>query len=251
MPGTTSQELPYFIGTPTEQEDMDMNMPEYMYPNMPPYGTPGTAPQTGPGMQQGMPFTPQAPQAPGMPIAPQTPPAPGMPSTPMPSLFPNYQPMPYGTGEMPPMNYPSYQEFSNMYLPNANYGTPMGVPLFPLYGYDNSMDLDRDIDYMKHLYPGTAKRIQSEIDKECDQMEYDGSVMFDEYPDKVYLEKVMERIYDKVKNIDDEEPQLEAQSLYFYPVRRRNDFLRDLVSILLLNEIFNRRRHHRARNRWY
>ena len=63
--------------------------------------------------------------------------------------------------------------------PCTPYNTPMGVPLYPLYGYDNCEDLDRDMKYMKQIYPNTAKRIQREIDNECDKLEYDGSIMFD------------------------------------------------------------------------
>ena len=137
-----------------------------------------------------------------------------------------------------------------MYVPvNIPYNTPMGIPLYPIYGYDNSEDLDRDIEYMKQLYPYTARVIQKEVDDECDKLEYDGSLMFDEYPDKTSLDRIADRVYDKIKNIE-EEPQVEANSIYNYPSRRRN-FLRDIVSLILLNEIFNRRRHHRSRRRWF
>jgi hypothetical protein len=157
----------------------------------------------------------------------------------------------YGPGTMPNMNYPPYQGIPNMYLPNANpYQAPMGIPMFPLYGYDNSADLDRDVDYMKQLYPRSAKRIQHEVDNECDKMEYDGSMMFDEYPDREALEKITDRIYDRIKEMD-EEPQVEANSLYFFPPRRHQNHLRDIVSLLLLGELLNRRRRHRSRHRWF
>ena len=138
-----------------------------------------------------------------------------------------------------------------MYLPDQNqYEAPMGIPLFPLYGYDNSSELDRDINYMKQLYPRTAKMIQAEIDNECDQMEYDGSVMFDEYPDKVNLERIVDRIYDKIKDMN-EEPMVEANSLYLYPNRFRRNHLRDLATVLFLGELINRRRRYRGRRRWF
>ncbi len=38
------------------------------------------------------------------------------------------------------------------------------------------------------------------IEDECDKMEYEGSLMFDEYPDRLMLEQVTERIYQTVKN---------------------------------------------------
>lgn len=149
-----------------------------------------------------------------------------------------------------PQSYLPYGSLNYVPLPKVTpYNTPMGIPLYPLYGYDNCEDLDRDLNYLKQLYPNTAKRIQKEIDEECDKLEYDGSVMFDEYPDKVTLEKIIDRVYEKVKDLE-EAPQVEINS-YFYPPRNRQNLLRDLVTIILLNEIFNRRRRYRSRRRWF
>lgn len=193
----------------------------------------GTAPRTGIPMngmtpRTGMPMNGTTPRT-GMPMnstAPRT----GMP---MNSTAPR-------TGM--PMN--------NLYIPNNSpYNVPMGVPLYPLYGYDNCEDLDRDMNYFKQIYPNTAKQIQREIDKECDQLEYDGSLMFDEFPDRVSLDRISERVYDRLKDMDDE-PSVEAKSFYHAPTRRQN-LLRDFISIILLNEIFNRRRRYRGRRRWF
>jgi hypothetical protein len=129
------------------------------------------------------------------------------------------------------------------------YNVPMGIPLLPLYGYDNSEDLDKDIEYMRHLYPNTAKLIQRAVEDECDKLEYDGSVMFDEYPDKTSLDRIIDRIYEKMKDMDEDDMQIETKS--FNPSRRRRNFLRDLITIVLLNEIFNRRRRYRSRRRWF
>ncbi len=205
---------------------MNFNTPYYMYPSMP---------NMTPGMQLGIPN-----MMPGM-----------QPGITQPIGYPFYPTTPGGSSDMPYMNTPEYQGSPGMYLPPQNpYGAPMGVPLYPLYGYDNSTDLDKDAEYMKYLYPHSARLIQREIDNECDQMEYDGSVMFDEYPDKVYLERIVDRIYEKVKDVD-EEPQVETQSLYFYPTDRRSNHLNDLITILFLNEMFNRRRRYRGRRRWF
>jgi hypothetical protein len=132
---------------------------------------------------------------------------------------------------------------------NTPFNTPMGVPLYPLYGYDNCEDMDRDLDYFKRLYPNIARRIQSEIDDECDKLEYDGSIMFDEYPDKVSLDRIIDRIIDRIRDMDDM-PRVEAYSFYSAPGRRQN-IVRDLVSIILLNEFLNRRRRYRRRRRWF
>jgi len=250
-PNTNNQEPaplmnePLPSGTPIQTDKIKFNIPKYMYPYL--YGT---EPNSEGSKQPVMPTEP----TPSMPATPQ------MPTTPtMPQMQPSIQP--YGNqyypsmqsemNEMPYMGYPAYQGIPNSNLPNPNpYAVPMGIPMFPLYGYDNSADLDKDIEYLKYLYPLSAKTIQKEIDNECDQMEYDGSVMFDEFPDKVQIERIIDRVYAKIKDLH-EEPKLETQSLYFYPNKRRENHLHDIVALLLLSEMFHRRRRYRCRKRWY
>jgi len=154
-----------------------------------------------------------------------------------------------------------------------NPSLPMGIPLMPLYGYDNCEDADKDWDYMRQMYPMVAKKILVEIDEECDKLEYDGSCMFDEYPDRVYLGRIADRIYNKVKYLEDDDAFVSPESLeeseksnvevnqysQFYRDDRRNRRdnrnrrfnLRDLIEVLLFHEILNRRRRYRSRRRWF
>jgi len=218
-------------GTPMNGSTPRTGMP--MNGTLPRTGTPmnDTTPRTGMPMNGTLPRT-------GTPMNGSTPPT-GMPQNNISPETPNM-----------PQSYLPYGSLNYVPLPKVTpYNTPMGIPLYPLYGYDNCEDLDRDLNYLKQLYPNTAKRIQKEIDEECDKLEYDGSVMFDEYPDKVTLEKIIDRVYEKVKDLE-EAPQVEINS-YFYPPRNRQNLLRDLVTIILLNEIFNRRRRYRSRRRWF
>jgi hypothetical protein len=200
----------------------------------------GMTPRTGMPMNGALPPAGMTPRT-GMPMNGAIPPAGMTPRTGMPM-----------NGAIPPagMTPRNGMPMNNISMPNNTpYSTPMGVPLYPLYGYDNCEDMDRDMDYLKQLYPNTAKRIQGEIDNECDRLEYDGSVMFDEYPDKVSLDRIIDRVYEKVRDMD-EEPQVETKSIYYTP-RRRQNILRDVINIILLNEIFNRRRRYRSRRRWF
>ena len=171
---------------------------------------------------------------------------------------------------------------------DSTYKGPVGVPMMPLYGYDNYDDAEKDWAYFRQLHPSTAKRVLQEVDKECDKLEYDGSCMFDEYPDRIYLGKIVERIYVIIKD-EIEEPVLYSKSLekssnfpqdddefqdcepkktssnkdkvveikqYNRNSNRRrplrsNNWLRDFVEILLYQEIINRRRRYRSRRRWF
>lgn len=64
--------------------------------------------------------------------------------------------------------------------------------------YLKEMEYEKDLDRMRELYPNEVKKIQKYVDEECDRMEYEGSLMFDEYPDKTMLSLVSKRIMDKI-----------------------------------------------------
>ena len=151
--------------------------------------------------------------------------------------------------------------------------TQPDVPKMPFYMsypmqnlYLTEMEYEKDLDRMKELYPKNVGRILECVEEECDKMEYEGSLMFDEYPDRLMLEMVVDRIYDKVKeNEDDMETEQyrggmeQSQTKSAMPIaaqqrrerRRRADRLRDLIGVLLNNEMFKRRCRHRRCRRWW
>ncbi|MEE0884496.1 MAG: hypothetical protein U0L59_04640 [Faecalimonas sp.] len=113
--------------------------------------------------------------------------------------------------------------------------------------YDDERIERRDFEYMKSMYPMAVKRILPYVEEECDRMSYEGSVIYDEYPDQLQIRLMCNRIYDKVKKMkpyDDEEMEMQ--------VSRNDDWLRDLVQIMFFQELFQRRsRHRRDRRRFY
>ena len=121
----------------------------------------------------------------------------------------------------------------------------MAYPL-PLQ-YDDERIERRDFEYMKSMYPMAVKKILPYLEEECDRMAYDGSVIYDEYPDQLQIRLMCNRIYDKVKKMklyDDEEMEMQ--------VSKNDDWLKDLVQIMLFQELFQRRnRHRRNRRRFY
>lgn len=261
--------------------------------------------RTTPPSNDRLPDTPQIPNN-------RMPNGPSMPNNRMPNnRMPNtpnnrmpYNPNQYGNWD----NYSRPEESNSMYSPhNSMYNHPVGVPIMPLYGYDNYEDAEKDWGYFRQLYPGIAKRILREIDEECDKLEYDGSCMFDEYPDRVHLGRMVDKIYNKIKDeieepivysesiektsscdIDDHENDSEDNSINKVdsdkakpisddkdletseyrsggrrdnrrdnrrgdrrPPVKSNNWLRDLIEILLYQEMINRRRRYRSRRRWF
>lgn len=170
--------------------------------------------------------------------------------------------MPFGNGAMPyenqnsrnysnPDTMPYDRNMGNGYNGYNGYSYYGGM-YYPMNG--NEMENQADVRYMKEMYPNLAKRIQVLVDEECDKLEYEGSPMFDEYPDKVLIYQIVQRIVEQLiaenalsmqqRNWDDEEDMEDRRD-------RRNVSFDDIVQILLLHEMFRRRANRRNRRKRY
>ena len=152
-----------------------------------------------------------------------------------------------------------YQPFSYMQQMDVN-----RMPFYMSYPMQNlyltEMEYEKDMDRMKELYPRAVKRILEAVEEECDRMEYEGSLMFDEYPDRFMLEQIVERIYEKMRKPEENlemsqrgsEPPFGSPSFNPPPqeMRARED-LRSLIGVLLNHEMYRRRCRHRRCNRWW
>ena len=125
-----------------------------------------------------------------------------------------------------------------------------------------------DIRRLQTLYPATAKQIQEQVEQECDRMEYAGSRMFDEMPEKQRIQELSEgiarKMQEKIDQWEEELQQQEEEDIYVmnqrmappppppyppYPPRPVNWF-GDLVQVLLQDEMYHRRCRNRNCRRW-
>ncbi|MGN0337045.1 MAG: hypothetical protein ACI4EE_06075 [Lachnospiraceae bacterium] len=60
--------------------------------------------------------------------------------------------------------------------------------------YMSEMETERDLQYLQQMYPTDAKRMQKKVEEELDKLEYEGSMMYDEYPDRVSMLLICDRI---------------------------------------------------------
>lgn len=113
----------------------------------------------------------------------------------------------------------------------------MTYPL-PMY-YQEEDSIIRDLEYLQQMYPAEAKRYQKVIAGILDKLDYEGSMIYDEYPDKWQLYKLSKDILDRIKR--DEE---KADSKEEIPPEKW-EWMGDLVQILLFYEIYKRRHNSR------
>lgn len=106
-----------------------------------------------------------------------------------------------------------------------------------------------DYNRMKQFYPEYASHIRPLIEKACDKMEYEGSRMYDEVPDKNMIRKLCESIYNELDYktlVPEEETDYDDSDVFTMSYRRNNNLqaerlVRELIMVMLYSEMYSRR----------
>ena len=91
------------------------------------------------------------------------------------------------------------------------------------YGAGQEEKLLQDLEYLQQLYPNDVKRFQRRIAEILDKADYEGSMIYDEYPDRYSLQALSKSI---CKILEQEE---------------KNPPTEEVIIILLFNEVYKRR----------
>lgn len=91
----------------------------------------------------------------------------------------------------------------------------------------------RDLEYLQQMYPEEAKRCQRRISQILDKLDYEGSMIYDEYPDKCQLYQLRDNILAILKREAEEENESVSPEKW--------EWLSDMIQILLFYEIYKRR----------
>lgn len=91
----------------------------------------------------------------------------------------------------------------------------------------------RDLEYLQELYPRQAKKYRKRIEELLERFDSKGSVLYDEYPDRMTLYKMAQDIY-AVLEQEEKHEQAEAAA----PLGPES---MELIQVLLYGEIFRRR----------
>jgi len=152
------------------------------------------------------------------------------------------------------LGYPNFDGYrnSNLYNMNAmNNMSTMGMNTMNMnnMGNMNNMSMNTQDEDIERLYPEVYRVVYPMVCSSCDRIQFPGTTITDEM-----VTKMTDDIYDRVEsdgriNIEvnvttevresDNNRQTSSESRQRRP---RNRFLRDLIRILLLRELFRRRR---------
>lgn len=115
------------------------------------------------------------------------------------------------------------------------------LPFYMTYAnpslYSDERIQEQEFALMKSYYPETARKIQEKVEEECQLLDYEGSRLYDEYPDKFMMHRFFGQIRTQVAG------EMAAQEI-------PDEFLDELVQVLLYQEI-SRRRCRRRRYRGF
>lgn len=98
------------------------------------------------------------------------------------------------------------------------------MPFYMTYPIQNmyltEMEYERDMERMKELYPREVKQLQDMVEQRCDELEYEGSRMYDENPDRMMLEEETRRLLERFLR---ENPQYGMMQPPIMPMPRTED----------------------------
>lgn len=155
------------------------------------------------------------------------------------------------------------------------------IPFYMTYPMQNlylmEMEYEKDMDRMKQLYPKEVQLFLPVIEKHCDELEFEGSRIYDENPDVYMMNQEMERVYEKCRaafpeyfeeresdtprNVSRNDFSLVPPEGFLLPrasevtIQSRrscgNDWLCGTLGIMFQNEVYRRRCRHRRCHRWW
>lgn len=123
-----------------------------------------------------------------------------------------------------------------------------------------------DMEYLQQMYPTYAKKYQSVISSVVDKMDYESSFIYDQYPDKLSIGRMVASVMTVIKTNEENDAEhtdraqndetaenegVTADTLTERaPWSEKEPWIRELVTVLMYYEILARRKR-RQKNYWF
>lgn len=114
-----------------------------------------------------------------------------------------------------------------------------------------------DLEYLQQMYTTYARKYQNTIGSVVDKMDYDGSFIYDQYPDKLTIQRMVESVVAVIRTNEETasgdqeqgaQPNVAGSDMTDRalteqaPWREKEPWIRELVTVLTYYEILARRR---------
>lgn len=147
------------------------------------------------------------------------------------------------------------------------------MPFYMMYPagnmYLSEMEYERDLDRMRSYFPLETEKIMQLVEKKLDELDYEGSRIYDEEPDRLMMQEEVQKLYRQVQDTVETDYKMEDTDIkqtYFAMVPMsisgarphgrpeggcRDNWLCNMVGVLFDMELYKRRCHHRRCRRWF
>lgn len=102
-----------------------------------------------------------------------------------------------------------------------------------LYASDDQIRRMQDLEYLQQLYPQEAKKIQKKVLMHIEPIDYNGSFLYDEYPDQLMMYRVVAGILNEMKR--------DAEKMGEDWRPEKELWMQDMIKLVLYMEVFKRR----------
>ncbi|MCM1568034.1 MAG: hypothetical protein NC081_01155 [Roseburia sp.] len=129
---------------------------------------------------------------------------------------------------------------------------PDNVPLpfymtYPGYlGGDREQDILKDMEYLQQTYPAKVRMYQRRVAEILDKLDYEGSMIYDEYPDKYQLQRLARTVTEMLKQEDGLQEAMTQEQQEGRDEKWR--YMENLLLVLVCDDVC-KRRHGRGTDR--
>ena len=103
---------------------------------------------------------------------------------------------------------------------------------YPMF-YEEKDKMLQDLAYIQQLYPQEAKTILGYVVSYLELIDYEGSIIYDEYPDRIGIYRIVLAILEQIKQVADKQGIQLSREKELWTV--------DMIKLVLYQEIFRRR----------
>lgn len=96
-------------------------------------------------------------------------------------------------------------------------------------------DAMHDLEYLQQMYPMHVRKYQRRVAEILDKMDYEGSMIYDEYPDRYSMERLTDSVWNIIKREEQSQNPEQIQNPEAW------EWIKALLFVLLNTEVYKRR----------
>lgn len=123
------------------------------------------------------------------------------------------------------------------------------IPAFAGWNQISEQQIMEDLSYLQQMYPAYVKQLQSKINNMLNTMDFEGSMIYDQYPDKIQLEHFLSSLLASLNNTQKDTSSDAVTATDSSQTPETEAHLKELITVLFYDELLKRR--HKQQKYYY